>query len=52
MALTNIHEFVDDEIITHDDLNSIGEAVSSELTGGGSGRVASCGPWYARATST
>jgi len=37
MALTNIHEFVDDEIITHDDLNSIGEAVSSELTGGGIG---------------
>lgn len=34
MPLNNIHVWVDDEVITHDDLNSIGEAVS-QTTGGG-----------------
>jgi hypothetical protein len=35
MALTNIHEFVDDEIITAEDLNSIGESVNAEIINGG-----------------
>lgn len=37
--LTNIHEFVDAEVITHDDLNSIGESVSQEI--GGTGNISS-----------
>lgn len=37
MPLNNIHEWVDDEVISHDDLNSIGEAVSQAV---GSGNIA------------
>jgi hypothetical protein len=34
MPLNNIHVWVDDEVITHDDLNSVGEAVSQATSTG------------------